>query len=63
MGDIRCAICDGDEWERLGAVYSDIKHHQGAVTVVPAYSGTRRGMLNFALSDGFGNRIVDPYAQ
>ncbi|WP_343650149.1 class I SAM-dependent methyltransferase [Herbaspirillum sp.] len=42
---------------------SDIRHWAGPVWVMPAYSGTRRSMINFALAEGFDARLVDLYAQ
>ncbi|EJN09803.1 class I SAM-dependent methyltransferase [Herbaspirillum sp. YR522] len=42
---------------------ADIKHRAGPVIIIPAYFGTRRGMLGYARSEGFGERLVDPYAQ
>jgi SAM-dependent methyltransferase len=41
----------------------DIKHHHGPVIIIPAYFGTRRGMLGYARSEGFGDRVIDPYAR
>lgn len=42
---------------------SDIRNQEGPVILMPAYSGTRRSMINFARSEEFDARLVDLYAQ